>query len=141
MANTTALLTVAQTATEAAVPIAAGAGATGVASVLGAAIPVLGIAAVAAPFISNLFSCGTISNIGCVKRNDAAVQSAAMLQARQIAYAVETGQVTPAQGSAAIQQILQTAPAQFERSSDWNVAPSSPADVWSGTHNNIPSST
>lgn len=140
MPNIAALTQVASAATQTAASAASAAGATGAATALSAAIPFVGIAAVAAPFVSNLFSCGTISQIGCVKRNDAQVQQDAILQARQLAYSAELGQITPSAAAAQIQQILQSAPSQDQRASDWTGAPPTPVDVACGSNGNIPSS-
>jgi len=138
MPNTSAILGVAQVAAKTGAQAAAGAGITGAASVLGAAVPIIGLAAVAAPYVIDLFKCGTLGTIGCVKRADANTQIAAMLNARQIAYQVETGQITPSQGSTSIQQILQSAPQQFQRPTDWTGAPPTPVDIACGSQGGVP---
>lgn len=91
----------------------AGAGLTGAAGVFGAAIPIIGLAAVAAPFVSNLIQCGTIGQVGCQKVSDSTNSMNIQAAAQAVAYAVQQGQITSSQGTQQLQQLAQTASTAF----------------------------
>jgi len=115
LASTAAQIAGSLTAGSGAAAGAAGAagGAGALSSFLGAAIPLLGIAAVAAPVVGNLISCGTISSIGCDKRSDSTTIQNIEASAVRLAYAVEMGQITPADAIAQLQQISSNAIGMF----------------------------
>lgn len=83
-------------------PAAFGSGAL---ATIGTALGIAGVGLVALPAVINLFKCGTISSIGCVKRADTEIDKQGEILARKVIWAVESGQTTPDKARAAIATI------------------------------------
>lgn len=97
-------------------PAAFGSGAL---ATIGTALGIAGVGLVALPAVINLFKCGTISSVGCVKRADTEIDKQGEILARKVIWAVESGQTTPDKAKAAIATIwtaMNQAWAQKQRS-------------------------
>ncbi len=97
-------------------PAAFGSGAL---ATVGTVLGIAGVGLVALPTVINLFKCGTISSVGCVKRADTEIDKQGEILARKVIWAVESGQTTPDKARAAIATIwtaMNQAWAQKQRS-------------------------
>jgi len=77
---------------------------------LGAGVTTLGIGAAViggAILATNLFQCGTVTQIGCEKRSDTTTQIMAEIIARKLAYGVESGAISKSDALSALSQTYQ----------------------------------
>lgn len=99
-----------------------GGAAAGGASIGALAIPIAGVALAALPFAINLAKCGTITSIGCTKRNDSTLYLDTEAAMQQIGYAWEQGQISSAIAQQYLQQLASEA-SQMQRPTDYTEAP------------------
>lgn len=88
----------------AAAKVGIGASAAG-ASAASLALPIIGVAIASLPFIVNLGSCGTLTQVGCQKMSDSSQQIDFIVTGRQIVYAYESGQISQAQALQYLEQL------------------------------------
>ena len=102
---------------------------------LTAAAPYLAVAALAAMPVENLFSCGTVSRIGCNKRTQANAQNAVGKDILKLANTYAGGQITESGYESGLSQLsteFQQASAQVGRDAAGGYKPFNSSVTWRG---------